>query len=138
MIRVPRKAAVLGGADGLTLIIGLVCGLARDPHALVRAAIAGGLAEFTGMSAAVWLSDDAGGFWAALSCGTATLAACVLPAVAYAFTSGAAALITSLTVTAVIAAGIARLRPERGVLAAAQTYGVLTVAALLCFAASLI
>lgn len=133
-----RGPLVLGSADGLTLILGLICGLARDPHALVHAAVSGGLAELAGMTAALWLSDDGSGFVPALGCGVATLAACAVPAAPYLIASGAAALIPSLLLVAVIAGVVARLRPERGVLAVAETYGVLVCAALLCFAASFI
>jgi VIT1/CCC1 family predicted Fe2+/Mn2+ transporter len=133
-----RAPLVLGAADGLTLILGLTAGLARMPHALVHAAISGGLAELVGMSAAVWLSDAKGGFLVALGCGIATLAACVIPVLPYVFTGGWEALSASLVLVCLVGAAVSWLRPERGWLAVAETYGVLLAAAVLCFAASLI
>jgi hypothetical protein len=132
-----RRQAVFGGADGLVLALGLIAGLTRSPGALFHAAVSAGLAELVGMTAGAWLSDRGAGILAALASGGGALAACVVPAVPYAVTTGAAALIPSLALTAAVAGVIARLRPERGLLAAAQTFGVLVTAAALCYAASL-
>jgi hypothetical protein len=133
-----EKQAVFGGADGIVLAAGFVASLAGQPHALVRAATAAGLAEVVGMTAGSWLSDSQDGFWAALANGAAALAACVIPAVPYGVTSGTAALTASLVLVVVTAAVIAHLRPEKGLLAYVQTFGVLAAAAGLCYAAGLI
>jgi hypothetical protein len=130
-----EKQAVFGGADGIVLAVGFIASLAGQPHALVRAATAAGLAELVGMTAGSWLSDSRDGFWPALANGGAALAACVLPAVPYAVTSGAAPLAASLVTVVAAAAVIAHLRPEKGLLAYVQTFGVLAVAAGLCYAA---
>jgi hypothetical protein len=74
----------------------------------------------------------------ALANGGAALLACVIPAMPYVLATGAAALITSLMLVAAVAGVISWLRPERGILAVAQTYGILLAAAALCFGASLI
>ena len=135
------RPAVLGSADGLTIVLGLIVGLAvaKQPSSAVwHAALAGGLAELVGMTAGMWLSEADSGFRVALMCGVASLAACVLPAVPYAFGGGFPALLLALVLVAVAAAAISWLRPERGVLAAVQTYGVLLVAAVLTGAVALI
>lgn len=132
------RQAVFGGADGLTLALGLIVSLSGQPHAIVRAAAGAGLAEFVGMTAGAWLSDASSGFMPALANGGAALLACVIPAMPYVLATGAAALITSLMLVAAVAGVISWLRPERGILAVAQTYGILLAAAALCFGASLI
>jgi hypothetical protein len=132
------RQAVFGGADGLTLALGLIVSLSGQPHAIVRAAAGAGLAEFVGMTAGAWLSDASSGFMPALANGGAALLACVIPAMPYVLATGAAALIASLMLVAAVAGVISWLRPERGILAVAQTYGILLAAAALCFGASLI
>lgn len=133
-----KRQAVFGGADGLTLALGLIVSLSGQPHAIVHAALGAGIAELVGMTAGAWLSDASSGFGPALANGGAALAACVIPAVPYMAAGGAVALALSLVLVAAIAGIIAWLRPERGLLAVAQTFGVLVVAAGLCFAASLV
>lgn len=133
-----RAPVIMGGSDGLTIALGLIVSLSGQPHALIRAAVAAGVAELTGMTAGQWLSDSMSGFAPALANGAGALLACVLPAVPYVILRGSAALVTSLWLVLVVGAAIALLRPERGFLAVAQTFGVLVVAAGLCYAASLI
>jgi VIT1/CCC1 family predicted Fe2+/Mn2+ transporter len=132
------KQAVFGGADGVVLAVGFIASFASQPHALVKAAVAAGLAELVGMTTGSWLSDSGGGFWPALANGGAALAACVIPALPYLAASGAWALIPSVALVVAVAGVIAWLRPEKGILAAVQTFGVLLVAAGLCYAAGLI
>jgi hypothetical protein len=120
----------------VVIALGLVVSLSGQAHAVVHAALGAGLAELVGMTAGAWLSDAGSGFRPALANGGAALAACVIPAVPYAVTSGSAALLASLGLVAAIAAAVAWLRPEKGVLAVAQTYGVLAAAAVLCWGAS--
>lgn len=133
-----KQQATFGSADGLTLALGLIVSLSGQSHAIVHAALGAGLAELVGMSSGSWLSDASSGFRPALANGGAAFGACVVPALPYVATSGAVALALSLVLVAAIAAVIAWLRPERGLLAVAQTFGVLIIAAGLCFAASLI
>jgi hypothetical protein len=130
-----RSQAVFGGADGLVLAVGLVVGLHRHPAAMLAAAFAAGLAELAGMTSGAWLSDA--GPVPALANGVAAFAACVAPAVPYAVTSGTAALWASLGIAATVGGVIAWLRPDKGLLAVAETYGVLAGAAVLCWLASL-
>jgi hypothetical protein len=132
-----ERQAVFGSADGVVLAIGLIVGLSGEPHAVLKAALSAGLAEFVGMSAGCWLSDSGSGLMPALANGGAALGACVIPAIPYAFASGSAALISSLVLVTIVAGVIAHLRPEKGVLAWAQTFGVLILAAGLCWLASL-
>jgi hypothetical protein len=137
-VSVKRAPVILGSADGLTIVLGLLVSLTAHPSAMWHAALGAGLAELVGMTAGMWLSDGESGFRLALSCGVASLAACVLPAVPYLAVSGLLALGLALGVTAAVAAAVSWLRPEKGILAAVQTYGVLIVAAGLCYGASLI
>lgn len=133
-----RQQAVFGAADGVTIVLGLLVTLTGQPHALWRAALGAGLAEMVGMTAGQWLSDGESGFTVALANGGAAFAACLAPALPYLVLHGFTAMLTSLTLITLVATLIAWLRPERGLLAAAQTYGVLIVAAGLCAAAAII
>lgn len=133
-----RGPATFGAADGLTLVIGLIVSLSGQPHAMFHAALGGGLAELVGMTAGSWLSDEKAGIWPALANGSASCAACLLPAVPYLALSGAPALAISLTLAAAVGAVISVLRPEKGALAYLTTFGILAGAAALCWAGSLI
>jgi len=132
-----KRAAVFGAADGLVLVLGLIAGFAAHPAGALRPAVFAGIAECVGMTAAMWLSDSASGFWPAAGCGAATLAGCTVPVAPYLAGAAPAAVTSSLILVAAVAAVIAWLRPEKGTLAAVQTYGVLTVAAAACWAVSL-
>lgn len=132
------KQTVFGACDGVVIALGLIVSLTGQSHAIVHAAVGAGLAELVGMSSGCWLSDSGAGPWPAVANGGAAFAACVLPAVPYAITTGTVPLVASLLLVCAIAAVIAWLRPEKGVLAIAQTYGVLAVAAGLCYGASLL
>lgn len=134
---VTRQAA-FGAADGVVLAVGFVASFSGDPHALVRAAVAAGLAELVGMTAGSWLSDSGSGFVPALANGAAALAGCVIPAVPYMAAGGAVAVAVSLVLVVGVAGAIAWLRPQKGIVAIVQTYGVLAAAAVLCWAAGLI
>jgi hypothetical protein len=129
---------VFGAADGVTIALGLIVSLTGMPHALFHAAVGAGCAELVGMTAGQWLSDNSAGFKAALANGGAACLACVIPALPYLAGSGPLVMAASLILVTVIAGLIALLRPEKGLLAAAQTYGVLLAAAGLCAAASLL
>lgn len=133
-----RQPFTFGGADGTTVLLGLLVSLAGQPHALVRAATGAGLAELVGMTAGAWLSDEKSGFGPALANGAAAFGACLLPALPFTVMTGWPAAGTSVIAVVLVAATVALLRPERGVLAFAQTFGILAAAAVLCWAASLI
>jgi hypothetical protein len=130
--------SVFGGADGVTIALGLIVSLIGQRHALWHAATGAGLAELVGMTAGKWLSDAECGLPLALANGGAACLACVIPAVPSLVAGGAAALAAEIVLVAGIAAVISWLRPERGILAVVQTYGVLVVAAVLCTAAGLL
>jgi VIT1/CCC1 family predicted Fe2+/Mn2+ transporter len=132
------RPAIMGSADGVTIVLGLLVSLTGQPHALFHAALGAGLAELVGMTAGQWLSDGEGGFWPALANGGAACLACIVPALPYLTASGIAAMAVSLVLVAAVAALISWLRPERGILAVVQTYGILLAAAVLCAAVSLI
>jgi VIT1/CCC1 family predicted Fe2+/Mn2+ transporter len=130
-----RRESVFGGADGLGLYFGLVAGLIasrQQPGAVWAAAVSGGLAEFISMANAQRVSDRKSGPLAALVIGAASFAGCVLPAVPYAAWRGPGALAVSLGVAAAVAGVISWLRPERGVLAAVETYALLIVTGIAC------
>lgn len=136
-----RKQAVFGASDGLTLALGFIAGMSGQPaHAIVRAAVAAGIAELVGMTAGSWLSDSNAGFRAALANGAAALAACIVPVLPYLAGSSArwADLATSLLLVTAVAGLIACLREERGAAGLLQTFGILALAAAACWAASLI
>lgn len=127
-----RTGAILGAADGLTIVVALLFG--RNP-AVFRSALDAGIGEFVGMGAALWLTDKRQ-VLAALLCGLATLAACVVPALPFIFATGAVASIGASALAVLAGAVICRLRPEKGLLAVAETYGILLLAGVLTFAIS--
>lgn len=134
MTATSREPVILGAADGLVIVLGLVVGLviARQPASAVwHAALSGGVAELVGMTAGVWLSDGQARFPRALACGAAALAACVLPALPYAVAAGALALAATAGLVLVAGGVIAWLRPQHGAAALAQTFGTLLAAAIL-------
>ena len=133
-----RPQAVFGGADGLTLGLGLIVSLAGQPQALVHAGFGAGLAELVGMAAGVRLSDPSAGWKGAAANGLSGFGACVLPALPYLASSGTAALAASVALIVTVAGVIAWLRPEHGLRAVTQTYGILAAAAVLCWGASLL
>jgi hypothetical protein len=132
-----KRPVTFGLSDGATIALGLIVSLTGQPHALVHAAVGAGLAELVGMTAGEWLSDSGNGFGVALANGGAACAACIVPAIPYLAGSGWPEMASSVALVAAVAGVISLLRPEKGVLAVAQTYGILAVAALLCTAASL-
>jgi hypothetical protein len=134
-VRLFKRQAVFGMSDGVTIVLGLLVTLVGQPHALFRAALGAGLAELVGMTAGQWLSDEESGFLAALANGGAACAACIIPALPALAGGGIGVDVVSIVLVAAVAAVISWLRPEKGVLAVVQTYGILLVAAGLCAAA---
>lgn len=133
-----KRPACFGLSDGATIALGLIVSLTGQPHALFHAAVGAGLAELVGMTAGEWLSDSENGFGVALANGSAACAACVIPAIPYLAGSGWPVMASSLVLVGAVAGVISILRPEKGALAVVQTFGILAVAAALCWAASLI
>jgi hypothetical protein len=138
--RPERTAVILGAADGLTLAISEIMGLRHHQPEIFLSGLSAGLGELVGMTAALWLSagDDKTGFIPALGCGIATLLGCVLPCAAYTVLSGAAALAGAAALIAALGAMVCWVRPQKGIVAAAETYGVLAGAGLMCYAASFV
>jgi hypothetical protein len=83
------------------------------------------------MTAGSYLSDARDGFGPALTNGAAAFGACALPALPYLLGSGTGALVASLALVAAVAGVVSWLRPDKGVLAVVETFGVLVVAAAL-------
>jgi hypothetical protein len=134
-----RSAMVLGAADGAILVLGLVAGMiiARQGRGGIwHAALSDGLAELVGMAGPMWLANGRRAA-PALACGIASAAGAIIPALPFLAWAGTAAVAVSLALTAAEAGVIAWLRPERGALAVAQTYGLLVLGALVCAAGGL-
>jgi len=132
-----RSAAILGIADGLTIVIALICG--RN-SAIFHPALDAGIGEFCGMAAALYLSASGAGrrLVPAFLCGLATLFGCVLPAIPYALVAADIARPISAAIAIGLAALVCKLRPEKGAIAVIETYGVLLAAGVLCFLVSLL
>lgn len=130
-----KRVAVFGSVDGLGLYLGIVAGLIiahQPPSAVWVAAVSAGCAELISMANAQRLSDRKSGVTAALVVGAASFAGCVTPAVPYAAWRGPWALGASLALAAIVGGVISWLRPERGILAAVETYALLTATAVAC------
>ena len=130
-----QRVAVFGAADGLGIVLGVIAGLIvshQSPRAVWAAAISGGLAEFFSMANGERISDRESGWAAALAIGAASFAGCVIPAIPYSFAAGTAALAVALGLCAAVAALISRARPERGVLAILETFGLLAITGAAC------
>lgn len=131
-----RAAAILGAADGLTIVVALIFG--RSP-AVFHAALDAGIGEFVGMAAALYLSSAKSRIFPAFLCGLTTLAACVLPALPFLMTGPHwLAVVIASVISAGLGGLICVLRQETGWLAVTETYGVLALSAGLCFAVSLL
>lgn len=135
---VVRRAATFGAADGVTVLIGLLISLASDPGALFRAALGASVAELVGMSAGQWLSDEAAGPVPAIANGSASFLACFIPVLPFLWLHGMIAIVVSVILVVAVATAITSLREERGFRAFTMTFGVLALAAVLCWAATLI
>jgi len=127
-----RAPVIFGAADGIITGLGILAGLAvaGEPRTVIwRAALAAGTASFTGMASGEYLSSGTGDWLAAFACGAATFSGTVIPAAPYLLAGGAAALIPALVLVCAAAGLVSWLRPETGVRAILETYGVLAVAA---------
>lgn len=135
-----RAAIILGAADGIGLAISEILSLHAHPASIFNAGLGAAIAELVMMTAGLWLSsgEDRTGFLAALACGVATFLACLIPVIPFAIAPGNfAAGVTSGLLLGGLAAVVVWLRPQRGLLAFAETYGVLLVAGGLAWAASI-
>ena len=135
------RLAIFGSVDGLTMFMGIVIGILVSGHggsAAWHAALGGGVGELVGMTAGQQQSDPGGGWGLAVLCGAAGGSACVLPAIPFAVTSGATAMIAYAVIAVAIGAVICWLRPQQGWRAIALTYGVLAAAAVISGLAGLI
>lgn len=133
--RIPRAPLIMGAADGVTIVAGLIAGLVlthQAPSAVWTAALSGGLAELVGMTSGQRQSDPAGGWLGALACGLAAAAACIVPAVPYLVARGVDAGVSAVVLVAATCGVISWLRPEKGVRAVMETFGLTAVAGALC------
>lgn len=136
-----RAAIILGAADGIGLAISEILSLHARPSAIFNGGLGAAIAELVMMTAGLWLSsgEDRTGFLAALACGVATFLACLIPVIPYAVAPGTwGAGISAGALLGVLAAVVVWLRPQRGLVAIAETYGVLLVAGGLAWGASLV
>jgi VIT1/CCC1 family predicted Fe2+/Mn2+ transporter len=130
-----KRVATFGACDGLGIVLGLIAGMivSRQPaHAVWAAALSSGIAELFSMANGQRISDSRSGWLPPLAIGAASLAGCALPAVPYSFSSGTAALILALAICAAVAGVISWARPEKGVLAVVETFGLLIVTGVAC------
>lgn len=124
------RPLIFGAVDGMTCAIGVILSLHHHPDLVFLGAFGVGVAEFVGMGAGEWLSDDSpNGFGASAAIGAAAGIGAVLPALPYLIASGTAAIVGSIAVLLVVCSVIAAARAgQRGVgRAVAETYGVLAV-----------
>jgi VIT1/CCC1 family predicted Fe2+/Mn2+ transporter len=130
-----KRVATFGACDGLGIVLGLIAGMIvshQPAHAVWAAALSGGIAELFSMANGQRISDSSSGWLPALAIGAASLAGCALPAIPYSLSSGSAALILALVLCAAVAGVISWARPEKGVLAVVETFGLLAVTGLAC------
>jgi hypothetical protein len=122
-----RRQAVFGSFDGTASLLGVVIYLLLAHPALIfPAAVSGAASSAVSMGGGEWLSDSDSGFAASAVMAGATFAGALLPAVPFAFSSGAAAVAGSAAVCLGICVAVARLRENRGFgLALAETLGIL-------------
>lgn len=119
-------------------LLGVVLYLLGHRALIFPAAVSGGISSALSMAGGQWLSDSGNGFRAALVMGAATGAGAVLPALPYAFTTGPAAVASSVVICTGIGLTVAFLRPHRGIgLALLETFGVLAAIFLAVFACGL-
>jgi hypothetical protein len=136
-----RGATVFGAADGLTLILGLVLGLAVSSQpglSVWHAALSGGLAEFGGMALGQYWADPKRDKVAALCNG---LAACVVVvACGVPFACMARGPATGIAGIMIVLFGLAVtwLRAETGWSALFKTFALLAAAAALSVVANLL
>jgi VIT1/CCC1 family predicted Fe2+/Mn2+ transporter len=133
-----RIAVIMGSADGVTLAVSVIASLMHKQASIWNAGFGDGLGELVGMFAALYLTTDGGGtgFWPAVACGFASLAACALPCLPFLFGSGPGAFAAAVAIAVAIGAVISYLRPEKGIGAIAVTYGVLAGASVLAYLGS--
>ena len=134
------RSAVMGGADGLGIVLGLIAGLGVShggAHAIWAAALSGGIAEFFSMANAQRISDPEDGWQPAVVIGAASLAGCALPAVPYAVGGGQLALAASVVLCLAMGGAICWLRPEHGGRSVAETFVLLGITAVACVLAGL-
>lgn len=129
-----RGPLVFGLVDGSVLVLGLFLGevvAGQSSQALWHAALAGGLAEFGGMSLGQYWSDPQRRKLAALANGAGAALSAVISGLPFAFLPRLAA--TALSSLLVVAFGllIMILREEDGLPAFVRTFGLLALAGLL-------
>lgn len=130
-------AAIFGGADGMTSLLGVVVLLSRtSPSTALVAALAGAATSGVSMAGGEWL--DGGSVRRGAVMGLATLVGVVLPALPLLVVRGSAAVVSALAVVAVAGIALTAMRRERygWAGAAARVYGVLALASGLALAAS--
>lgn len=118
--------AVLGLADGMMSLLGVVLYLMGHQGLIFPAALSGGISSALSMAGGEWLSESENGPGASLVMGAATGTGAVLPALPYAFSAGPAAVAQSVIICVLIGVVVATLRPNRRLgLALLETFGVL-------------
>lgn len=134
------RPAVFGAFDGLTVSLGVLLSLTHQQHLIVPTTVGVAAAEAVGMAAGEWLSSSDTGLAASAVIGAATGLAGVIPVLPYLWVTGWPAMIASVCLLLVLAAGISLVRAAaRGWgRALAETYGVLLAVAAVVAALGLI
>lgn len=117
-MKTSTKAGVLGAADGVTSISGVVAGGAAagiGHAALAVTAIGGALAATVSMAGAELLSEDTTDWEAVLAMAAGTVIGAAAPAVPLVFVAGTAgwAAVTVVSIAVAVAVGEVRYRAER-------------------------
>jgi VIT1/CCC1 family predicted Fe2+/Mn2+ transporter len=107
------RPVIFGLADGSLSITGVVFYAAGHAGLVFPVALSGGVSAAVSMAGGEWLSESGSGPRAAVAMGLATLAGSLLPAVPYAFLTGAAAPAVSVLALCAVAVVVARLRSYR-------------------------
>ncbi len=122
------RPAVMGLADGMMSLLGVVLYLTGHQHLIFPAALSGGISSALSMAGSEWLSDSDNGLCASAVMGAATGLGAIAPAVPYAFTIGRVAVAESIVICVLIGVIVSALRPMRSLpMALAETFGVLAV-----------
>jgi hypothetical protein len=125
------RPAILGGFDGTASLLGVIIYLlVTHPVLIFPTALSGAVSSAVSMGAGEWLSDSGSGFAASAVMAGATFTGALLPALPFAFASGAAAVAESGVICGLLAVIVAALRPRRGLgMALTETLGLLAVIA---------
>lgn len=134
------RMGVFGAFDGLTTAVGVVFAAAITNAEVFSIALALAVSAGVSMGAGEWLADDAPDDRGrrAIVMGLSTFIASVLPAVGFAFSSGAAPVAVGVLLAIAVGVLIAEVRPGDRKESYVKTFAVLLVACALACGVSLL